>query len=291
MDEVVRYYEDRAVFVRSGSGRRRLLAADGVVAAAFDHRTSRAGDPLLHTHVVTANMTCRRSADGELVWRAIPGAGLYEHARAAGHLYQAHLRHLLSERLGLASTPVVNGTAEVVGVPERVIELFSKRRQEIAEVLSESGASSARAAQVATLETRQAKQYGVDADSLDAGWRREAAGVGFGSEQVAACFDRTAVAQVARTEVDVAGLFDRLAGPSGLTERSATFRRTEVIEAIASAVGASASARTVEALADRFLGSSGRCWWTAHPLRPQPMRPSATPKPHRRTVRSWRRRR
>jgi TrwC relaxase len=57
VDEVVRYYEDRAVFARAGGGDRRLLASDGIVAAAFDHRTSRAGDPLLHTHVVTANMT------------------------------------------------------------------------------------------------------------------------------------------------------------------------------------------------------------------------------------------
>jgi conjugative relaxase-like TrwC/TraI family protein len=28
-----------------------------MVAGAFDHRTSRAGDPLLHTHVVVANLT------------------------------------------------------------------------------------------------------------------------------------------------------------------------------------------------------------------------------------------
>lgn len=46
VDEVVRYYEDRAVFARAGGGDRRLTASDGIVAAAFDHRTSRAGDPL-----------------------------------------------------------------------------------------------------------------------------------------------------------------------------------------------------------------------------------------------------
>ena len=61
VDEVVRYYETNAVFARQGGGDRRLVSSAGIVAAAFDHRTSRAGDPLLHTHVVTANMT---SVDG-----------------------------------------------------------------------------------------------------------------------------------------------------------------------------------------------------------------------------------
>ena len=69
VDEVVRYYEDRAVFARAGKGDRRLLASDGIVAAAFDHRTSRAGDPLLHTHVVTAKPGVQ--------WRAADPTGTY----------------------------------------------------------------------------------------------------------------------------------------------------------------------------------------------------------------------
>ena len=94
VDEVVRYLEDRAVRGRiSDKGRQVDVETEGVIAAAFDHRTSRAGDPLLHTHVVVANMTRVDSKEGP-VWRAIAGYGLFEHAKAAGHLYQAHLRHL-----------------------------------------------------------------------------------------------------------------------------------------------------------------------------------------------------
>ena len=132
VDEVVRYYESHAVFVRQGGGARHLVPAGGIVAAAFDHRTSRAGDPLLHTHVVTANMTSTIASRGDVEWRTIPGAGLFEHAKAAGHLYQAHLRYLLTERLGIEFAAVVNGHADVVGVPDRIIDLFSKRRAEIA---------------------------------------------------------------------------------------------------------------------------------------------------------------
>ena len=112
VDEVVRYYETNAVFARQGGGDRRLVSSAGIVAAAFDHRTSRAGDPLLHTHVVTANMT---SVDGRRMRRGGRSRGwaCTSMRQAAGYLYQAHLRHLLGERLGVQFTPVVNGHAEV----------------------------------------------------------------------------------------------------------------------------------------------------------------------------------
>ena len=252
VDEVVRYYETNAVFARQGGKDRHLVSSAGIVAAAFDHRTSRAGDPLLHTHVVTANMTSvDDSADAW--WRAIAGIGLYEHAHAAGYLYQAHLRHLLADRLGVQFTPVVNGHAEVVGVPAEVIQVFSKRRAEIEEVLAESGSQSARAAQVATLQTRQAKDYSVDVETLEQRWRDEAAAVGFGAVDADGCFDRNAPPTLEPRLVD--RCLDGLVGPHGLTERSATFRRTDVIEALASAVGASATAAQIERIADRLLTS------------------------------------
>ena len=233
---MVRYYETNAVFGRRREGAdRRLVSSAGVVAAAFDHRTSRAGDPLLHTHVVTANMTSIDGPDGLPRWQAIAGAGLYEHAHAAGYLYQAHLRHLLATRLGVRFTPVVNGHAEVIGVPDSVIAAFSKRRTEITEMLAESANSSARAAQVATLDTRKAKDYSVEAETLEQRWQAEAADVGFGAEQISACFAHDPPEPIDAHGVGV--LYDALAGPHGLTERAATFTRTDVIEAISSAVG------------------------------------------------------
>lgn len=253
VDQVVRYYENAAVRGRAGKGARYLLETAGVVAAAFDHRTSRAGDPLLHTHVVTANMTRVIRSDDEQEWRAISSPPLFEHARAAGHLYQAHLRHLLATRLGIEFMPVVNGHADVAGVPDDVVSLFSKRRHEIEEVLFESGRTSARAAQFATLDTRQAKDYGVDAGTLQARWQAEATEMGFGPDDALARFDRATPAALGTPAID--RLFENLAGPYGLTERAATFTRTSVIEAVASAVGTACTAARIEELADRFLGS------------------------------------
>ena len=53
----LRYLEDRACRTRRGAGGCEILAGDGFVGAAFRHRTSRAGDPQIHTHVLVANAT------------------------------------------------------------------------------------------------------------------------------------------------------------------------------------------------------------------------------------------
>ena len=66
------------------------------MAAAFDHRTSRAGDPQLHTHVLIANQS--RGVDGR--WSALDGRLLYRHAKTAGYVYQAVLRAEVTERVG-----------------------------------------------------------------------------------------------------------------------------------------------------------------------------------------------
>ena len=50
------YLEDEACVTRRGAQRRRREHAGGFVAAAYQHRTSRAQDPHLHTHVIVANM-------------------------------------------------------------------------------------------------------------------------------------------------------------------------------------------------------------------------------------------
>jgi conjugative relaxase-like TrwC/TraI family protein len=247
VDAVVDYVERHALYARRGTADRGKVETDGLVAAAFDHRTSRAGDPLLHTHVVAANLT--RTVDGR--WQAIDGRPLFDHAHPGGYVYQAHLRHLLSQRLGVKWESVRNGWAEIEGVPESVIRAFSKRRDEIEEMVAEAGYSSARAHQAATLETRRAKEYGVEAATLEARWRAEAEALGFGAEQVAACFDQTPVV----TEPDANEVFGELAGAHGLTRQASTFERKDVVEALAEKMGAAASADRIDELADRFLAS------------------------------------
>src|SRR5215210_1850767 len=182
--EALGYMEREACRARRGRGGAVVVEGRGFVAAAFRHRSSRAGDPLLHTHVVVANAT--QGPDGR--WTALDGRMLYRHAKAAGYLYQAALRAELTERLGLHWHAVERGTADVVGVPRRVIEHFSRRRAEILEHMAQRGESSARAAQVATLETRRRKDYSVPVDRLRTEWRARAAEHGLDRRQLHGVF-------------------------------------------------------------------------------------------------------
>ena len=93
------FLEERAAVARVQSqGVRRRVATGGWVVAGFVHRTSREGDPQLHTHCLVPNLV-RRSGDGRLV--AFDGGPLFEWARAAGSVYQNQLQGTLVGRLGV----------------------------------------------------------------------------------------------------------------------------------------------------------------------------------------------
>jgi conjugative relaxase-like TrwC/TraI family protein len=156
--DAMAYLERMAGFARRGHGGEELIAGKGLVAAAFRHRTSRAGDPQLHTHVLVANVI--EGADGR--WSALDGRRIYAHAKTASYLYEARLRAELTERLGVGWTPVRKGLAEIAGVPRPVLRAYSQRRAEIEAELARLGKTSAAAAQVAALATRKVKDRLVD---------------------------------------------------------------------------------------------------------------------------------
>lgn len=91
LTEAMEYLAQHASYTRvhnSQTGKKDLVRLPGLVAIAYQHETSRAGDPHLHTHVIVPNRQPR--ADGKLV--SIDGTSLYHEARAAGMIYQATLR-------------------------------------------------------------------------------------------------------------------------------------------------------------------------------------------------------
>ena len=162
------YLEDEACVVRRGTGGVAREHGEGFVAAAYQHRTSRAQDPHLHTHVIVANMA-HRPSDGK--WRALDGEAILKTYRlAAGYLYQAHLRAELSRSLGVEWETPYKGLADLKGVPRRVIAEFSTRRAQVVEHMDEQGTSGFWAAQVAALDTRDRKEH-VDLARLRDDWR------------------------------------------------------------------------------------------------------------------------
>ncbi|MDA8045700.1 MAG: relaxase domain-containing protein [Actinomycetota bacterium] len=239
------YLDDNAVFARRGHDGLERIGTGGLVAAGFVHRTSRAGDPQLHTHVLAANLV--QGADGR--WSALDSRSLFAHARTAGFVYQAALRDRLTRSLGLGWSPVRAGMAEPAGIARGVLREFSTRRRDIEEHLAAVGESGAKAAQVAAYRSRTAKDHDVDAGVLVESWRLRADDLGLSPEKVAA------LTGPGRTPepLDVDGLVERLAGPAGLTAQRTTFARRDVIRAVAEAAGDGAARTAVEQTADRVL--------------------------------------
>lgn len=253
VDAAIGYLERTASHTRRGHAGADRIDSSGFLAAAFRHRTSRAGDPNVHTHVVVANRV--RGRDGR--WSALDGRALYRQARTAGTLYQSQLRHELRE-LGLTWNVASTGVAEIDGVPRLVRREFSQRRQEIERHLAERGKSSARAAQVATLQTRKAKDYGVQVETLVDDWRRRAAEHGFDREVIERllCEGR----ERARPEQDhgpeYTELRDALLSPSGLTERASTFHERDILRALSIAMTEGAEVLEIEQLAEALRKES-----------------------------------
>jgi len=175
---MVRSLERNVAFTRRGK-RGSVVERVGLIAAAFEHGTSRALDPQLHTHLLILNIAPRE--DGTT--GTILSLPLYQFKMVAGALYRAELAANL-RKLGFAAH--IDGTSFLIeGVPEDLIKWFSKRRAQIEAFLGTHGASSAKAAALANLLTRDAKSdvarselftrwqataklYGLTAESIEA---------------------------------------------------------------------------------------------------------------------------
>jgi conjugative relaxase-like TrwC/TraI family protein len=235
------YLEREACMVRRGHAGARQIQADGLAGAAFRHRTSRAGDPQVHTHVLVANLA--RGADG--TWSAFDARLIYRQLRTAGYLYQAQLRYELSSRLGLAWDSVVRGSAELEGIRKPVLRAFSQRRAEIEEAMAQHGATTRQGAQIATLATRRPKDHDVYPALLRAEWRQRAAALGFERADALALLAQAVAPALA--VIDAAELAD------AITLETATFHRRDVIRVFAERSPSGGPVSDLERLADQFL--------------------------------------
>lgn len=136
-----------------------------IMAATYQHGTSRELDPQLHTHVPVANIGMR--ADGTFC--ALDFDTRYK--MAGGAIYRAELAAQLI-RLGY-SIERDDKSFKIAGVDQSICDAFSKRRSQIVEKLQQTGYTSAKAASFAALSTRTVKQL-TDRKSLFKAWQDEA---------------------------------------------------------------------------------------------------------------------
>lgn len=237
------YLERQAAFVRRGRDGLERMESSGLVAAAFRHRTSRAGDPQLHTHVLIANAA--QGVDGR--WGALDARLLYLHRMVAGYLYQAQLRVELTRSLGVRWRPVVKGLSEIEGIKPSILRGFSQRRVEIEARLGELGLSGRRAAEIAALDTRRAKTTTVDGESLFEECRQRAELLGLDQQAV------DAIIRPGRRPIDFQTNGSALG--EALTEHASTFDRRHVLQHLAGASTDGADISALEVRADNFLAS------------------------------------
>jgi conjugative relaxase-like TrwC/TraI family protein len=248
-------YLDGHLGARRGHGGVQHVSGQGLLAVGFDHRTSREGDPLVHTHLVIANRV--QGPDGH--WTALDGRDLYRHRLAADAIYRATYQRELVRTLGVEwTTADSHGNRELQGMADEFIQGFSKRTSQIDAELDRLGADGGertpRLVNWAVHATRKPKEHEAP-DSLYDRWRQEAAERGVDPDAlVREVTGRTANrAQDQTVSAAVTGrLFDRLASPDGLTVQASTFSRPEVLVALGA--GLAGVGRTeLEELADRFL--------------------------------------
>jgi conjugative relaxase-like TrwC/TraI family protein len=248
-------YLDGHLGARRGHGGVQHVSGQGLLAVGFDHRTSREGDPLLHTHLVVANRV--QGPDGR--WTALDGRDLYRHRLAADAIYRATYQRELVRTLGVEWTAAdTHGNRELQGVPEALVRSFSKRAgqidAELDRLVVDGGERTPRLVKWAVQATRKPKQHETP-DTLYNRWRAEAAERGHDADTLVRevtgwTSDRI---QDQRVSAEAVGrLLDRLAGPEGLTATASTFTRPEVLVALGAGL-AGATRAELEELADRFL--------------------------------------
>jgi len=183
--EAASFLENEVGITRRGKGGRIREKAD-LVFAMFQHGTSRANEPQLHTHVVLINLSIRQDGSTGTLW----SKGFFEKRMAADAIYMMEFAQQLRHELKLEIVPAKNGF-EIKDVPQELCRAFSSRRRDIEEAMEHETDKSAKNAARIALKTRPPKQE-LPAEELFANWQRTARQFGWGPEQAKALVEESA---------------------------------------------------------------------------------------------------
>lgn len=218
----ISYLEETAGLTRRGKAGA-IVEGAKLIVAAFEHGTSRAQDPQLHTHALILNVGIRE--DGTT--GTILSKPLYQSKMTAGALYRVELAHQLERQLGLLAERKER-CFEIKGVPNDLITEFSKRREEILAALEAKGFSGAKAAAAATLTTRQVKGH-VAREELFIEWHLAGIERGFSLNQVQDLtrpLDTKKIAEIERRQALQVAI-------SSITQSESHFSERDLVRALA----------------------------------------------------------
>ncbi|SEA59628.1 conjugative relaxase domain-containing protein, TrwC/TraI family [Bowdeniella nasicola] len=135
--EVVAFMEREVAATRTGAtagdGAVAQVDVTGLIATAFDHFDSRAGDPHLHTHVVISNKA-KTTFDGK--WRSLDGRPMHAAVVALSELHEAVFADHMTRTFGVSWEARDMGRDHnpawaITGVPEELVAEFSTRARHI----------------------------------------------------------------------------------------------------------------------------------------------------------------
>jgi conjugative relaxase-like TrwC/TraI family protein len=231
IDAAMAYLHEHAGYTRvhnPATGKKDLQRLPGLVGIAYQHETSRCGDPHLHTHVIVPNRQAR--ADGTLV--SIDSKSLHHEAKAAGVIYQAVVRHELHAAIGAEWRTVDerSGMAEIAGITKRCLKAWSRRSTRLREwahnnLIIVDVAPTAQQLTTAQKATRPAKPESTARAELTAQWRADARDLEY--DRVAhleACAARRAAPRILLNRARLARMVARIDKPA--------FTRADLIELV-----------------------------------------------------------
>lgn len=165
------HYEQHLTTRQRNNGEIEKYITNSLVAATFQHQTSRELDPQLHTHSIVLNIT--QGKDGD--WRSVSSESLYRMQRELDLIYKSELEARVNE-LGYKTEKTDQGF-EISSVPEKVREAFSTRSKQIESELAKYNLSrdesTSEQRQIATLRTRKAKPSEQSLDALQQSWQEQ----------------------------------------------------------------------------------------------------------------------
>ena len=221
-----------------------------IMAATFQHQSSRENDPQLHTHSVIFNLAL--ADDGK--WRSLHGKPLYDWQKTAGAVYRNALAWNITQRLGLAVERYGrNGEmSRIVNVPKDLQDFWSKRRKAIVSAAKgmglSTGDSAARAEQL-NKNTRLPKQQGELRSERAVRWELEA---GRFVQDIQAALEAIPKHRIREEDLEeLRDLVHRI--PDDLTETEAIFRINHLFQRIASVLPGLMPPEQIETIASQIM--------------------------------------
>jgi conjugative relaxase-like TrwC/TraI family protein len=193
---VIDWIEREAAWTRTGRNGVNHEPVEGLIVSRWQHRTSRSGDPQLHTHCAVLN---KGRIVGDDKWRALDGQAIYAASAVGNARYLSALESELTDRLGVEWSAASGAAREIVGIPAELRSLWSKRAADIASAVREevgnpegrgrahhSGRTYYRMLRGVRLRTRAPKPDGPapHPDELRSGWETEMAQAGFDGDSI-----------------------------------------------------------------------------------------------------------